>query len=134
VDASLRGIDSHGILRVPRYCTELKTGLTLPQVRGSVLCLRAINSRPCSSGALRYYDAPQEVPTPIIDTASMAVVDGRRAFGQICARDAMALAIRKAKETGIGVVTVRESNRRRAPTTRADARAVLIMSEPAADN
>jgi LDH2 family malate/lactate/ureidoglycolate dehydrogenase len=74
------------------------------------------------------------VPTPIIDTASMAVVDGRRAFGQICARDAMALAIRKAKETGIGVVTVRESNRRRAPTTRTDARAVLIMSEPAADN
>ena len=36
----------------------------------------------------------------------MAVVDGRRAFGQICARDAMALAIEKAKSSGVGIVTL----------------------------
>eukprot|EP01051_Picozoa_sp_SAG22_P013162 SAG22_NODE_1446_length_4405_cov_1.853460_3_plen_434_part_00 len=81
VDAALRGIDSHGILRMPRYCGEIKDGMTVPDA----------------------------VPDAVLDTVSMAVVDGKRAFGQVCARDAMALAIAKAKATGVGVVALRNS-------------------------
>ena len=81
IDAALRGIDSHGIIRMPRYCGEVKNGMT----------------------------DPRAVPTPILDTVAMAVIDGRRAFGQICARDAMALAIEKAHATGVGVVALRNA-------------------------
>ncbi|MBI4584405.1 MAG: Ldh family oxidoreductase [Planctomycetes bacterium] len=82
VEANLAGHDSHGVLRIPQY-------------------LEAIRSGNIKIGAQ---------PEVISETATTAVVDGRRGFGQVAATEAMRLAIRKARASGIAAVTVRNSN------------------------
>lgn len=80
VDANLRGIDSHGVMRLPAYHARISHGLINPAascdsvVRGATARLRA---------------------------AQVA--------GQLAAREAAALAASLAKELGIGAVSVSES-------------------------
>ena len=80
--ANLRGLDSHGIIRMPIYLKRLKKGL--------------INK-----------NASLKIET---DLPSLAVCDGQNGYGQIIARQAMELAIQKARDTGVGIVAVRGSN------------------------
>jgi len=49
-------------------------------------------------------------PETVFETPVSAVIDANDAMGQIVGRKAMELAIEKAKTTGIGIVTVRNSN------------------------
>lgn len=82
VDSSLRGIDSHGVARVPHYLRRL--------AQGSV------------------------VPRPTITFESLAtscgIVDGGHGLGQLVMRRAADEAVRLARQTGAGWVTVRNSS------------------------
>lgn len=79
--SDLMGIESHGLQRLFMYCTGMRIG--------------RIN--------------PQGVPRIVKETPLSAVMDADRAFGQIAGTQAMKLAIRKAKESGIGMVVVNNS-------------------------
>jgi ureidoglycolate dehydrogenase (NAD+) len=78
---SLRGVDSHGVARVPVYAERLRSG--------------AINGRPRPSVASR--------------DGALAVVDGDRGPGQVAALFATDLSIELAREHGVGAVGVRHS-------------------------
>lgn len=81
VGANLAGHDSHGVVRVPRYLQWLAEG---------------------------DFVADQTLKT-VIDTPSMAVVDGQYGFGQSMARQAVAVGIEKAKAHGLSAVALRNS-------------------------
>jgi LDH2 family malate/lactate/ureidoglycolate dehydrogenase len=82
VKANLSGHDSHGVIRIPAYVTQIKGGRVVADGR----------------------------PEVIQQGASSAVVDGKRGFGQVAASFAMDVAIKKASETGMGGVAVRRCN------------------------
>jgi LDH2 family malate/lactate/ureidoglycolate dehydrogenase len=81
VQANLRGIDSHGISRVPMYLNRLRRGVVNPRP--------AIAVRPV---------AP-----------AVALVDGDDGMGFLAGRRAMAEAIDLAAKAGIGLAGVRRS-------------------------
>jgi hydroxycarboxylate dehydrogenase B len=76
VRANLVGHDSHGVIRIPQYAQAIRSALIQP-------------------------GAPFEV---IQESPSIALIDGHWGLGQVVARHAMELAIRKAKETMISSV------------------------------
>ena len=80
--ADLRGIPSHGVARLKRYVDGMLTGVIFPSTK----------------------------PEIINDTPSAATVDGNGGLGQVVGYFSTNLAIDKAKKTGIGIVTVRNSN------------------------
>ena len=82
VSANLRGVDTHGVLRLRIYIDRIKAGGNNP-----VPSIRVVNETPVS-----------------------AVLDGDNSLGQVCGHKAMHLAIAKARDIGIGIVTARNSN------------------------
>ncbi len=84
VEADLRGVESHGIVRLPIYVERLAAGATNPRPQ-----IRIVRETPTS-----------------------AVVDGDNGMGQIVGLRAMRIAIDKAKEDGgrCVFVSVRNSN------------------------
>jgi LDH2 family malate/lactate/ureidoglycolate dehydrogenase len=83
VEADLRGIPSHGVARMRSfYVRRLQTGIMNP--RPDVRIVR--------------------------DTPVTALLDGGGGLGHPTACRAMTLAMRKARRTGVGFVTVRNSN------------------------
>lgn len=82
VAADLRGIDSHGVARLPIYAKRLKLGL--------------INKNP-------------DIKV-VRDRPGVAVVDGDNGLGQVVSHKAMSLCLEKAREHGIAAVGVRNSN------------------------
>lgn len=80
--ADLSGIESHGIQRLIRYHKEITGGMV------------KLNAQP-------------EI---VFETPLSAVIEGNDAMGQILGVQAMQLAIDKAKASGFGMVTVRNSN------------------------
>lgn len=82
VAADLRGVDTHGINRLPSYMTRLRNGLNDPKAQPVVT----------------------EV-TPVV-----AQVDGKNAFGAVASKLGMAKAIDMASIFGIGMVSVKHSN------------------------
>jgi len=81
--ADLSGIESHGIQRLNRYHHEM-TDLGCVDLKGK--------------------------PEVVQETPVAATVDGHDGMGQLIAYWSMKLAIKKAKKTGVGLVTVRNSN------------------------
>jgi LDH2 family malate/lactate/ureidoglycolate dehydrogenase len=82
VGSNLRGVDTHGVIRMPVYATKLKGGFVNP------------------TPALH----------PIRETKGTALIDGGNGLGQVVGYRAMETAIRKAKEVGVSCVSVRNSN------------------------
>jgi LDH2 family malate/lactate/ureidoglycolate dehydrogenase len=82
VVADLRGIDSHGVARLGRYVAGLKEGFIKPTDQSRILR----------------------------ETKATALVDGGQSLGQVVGKRAMDLAIKKARDTAVGVVAVRNSN------------------------
>ncbi len=80
--ADLSGIESHGIQRLIRYHKEI-------------------------TGGLVKLDAKPEI---VFETPLSAVIEGNDSMGQTLGVQAMELAIEKAKKSGFGMVTVRNSN------------------------
>lgn len=83
LNASLHGVDTHGIARLPTYMRRIAQG--------------AINAvaRPAVVGGV---------------SGACAVIDGDNALGPVTATAAMAEAIKRAKKFGVSYVTVRGSN------------------------
>jgi LDH2 family malate/lactate/ureidoglycolate dehydrogenase len=79
VENNLVGHDSHGVLRISQYTSEIASGIIDPQ------------------GVIR----------TVKSSATTALLDGGRNFGQIVARTAMQLALDKAKEHDLGLVAIR---------------------------
>ena len=84
VQADLRGVDTHGVIRFSPHAWYVKW------LREGSMTARP-NIRVVS------------------ETASSALLDGDRGMGMVIGHRAMELAIRKAKESGIGIVAVRNS-------------------------
>jgi LDH2 family malate/lactate/ureidoglycolate dehydrogenase len=82
VEASLRGVDSHGILVLPMYAAMLE------------------------AGGIRV-DAPLVV---VSDKGPAVVLDGGNGIGPAIANRAMDLALQRARQFGLSLVTVRNSN------------------------
>jgi len=80
--SDLYGIDSHGLQRLVRYHKSIEKGL---------IDMKA-------------------VPETVRETPVSAVIDGKNGMGQLIAHKAMTTAIEKAKNVGIAIVTVRNSN------------------------
>jgi LDH2 family malate/lactate/ureidoglycolate dehydrogenase len=81
ISADLRGVDTHGLTRLPGYLDRVRRGLIEPRPRL----------------------APQRV-TPVA-----TALDGQNGFGFVVGARAMQEAIAIARELGIGVVSVRRS-------------------------
>ena len=82
VFANLRGVDSHGVIRLKIYCDRLK------------------------KGGFRAHAVPEIVS----DKESTALIDGQGGLGQVTAMRAMKLALQKAEKTGAAFVATRNSN------------------------
>ena len=81
VRANLTGHDSHGVGMLPRYFNDAKKGLLVPNAELKV-------------------DKNE---------GFAVVVDGQRGFGQRVTRDALDLAIQRAKTNGISVLALRNA-------------------------
>lgn len=82
VGCNLRGVDTHGVIRMLVYTAKLK--------RGSV--------------------NPKPKIRPLRETKGTALIDGDNGLGQVVGYRAMQIAVQKAKEVGISCVSVRNSN------------------------
>jgi LDH2 family malate/lactate/ureidoglycolate dehydrogenase len=82
VGSNLRGVDTHGVIRMLVYSAKLKGGF--------------INPRPNLH--------------PLRETKGTALIDGGNGFGQVVGYRAMEIAIKKAREVGVSCVSVRNSN------------------------
>lgn len=82
VSADLRGVDSHGINRLPSYLKRVRQGVLDPKAQPTV-----------------------EQITPVV-----AHVDGHNAFGAVVANKAVASAVEMANAYGIGMVACKHSN------------------------
>jgi len=80
--ADMRGIESHGVARLPFYWRKIDNG--------------TINVGP--------------KPKVVHEMASVALFDGDNGLGPVVGREAMELAMDKAQETGAGFVSVNNSN------------------------
>ncbi|MDP8231591.1 MAG: Ldh family oxidoreductase [Candidatus Zophobacter franzmannii] len=81
IESDLRGIESHGIGRLKMYYDRIKAGIQFTNTKIDV----------------------------VSDRAATAVWDGNHGMGHVIAHKAMQNAIDKAKQFGIGCVTVRNS-------------------------
>jgi ureidoglycolate dehydrogenase (NAD+) len=82
IAANLRGVDSHGVVRLPHYATRLRNG--------------SVKARPNMT-------VKRTAP-------SAAVVEGDAGMGQLVAVRAMQEAISLARETGVGAAVARNSS------------------------
>lgn len=82
ITADARGMNSHGVMRLPIYFDRIRSGGALPGTKGTILR----------------------------ETSSTVLLDGENGIGHIIASRAMDEALRKAKESGVGVVGVTRSN------------------------
>lgn len=82
VAADLRGVDTHGMNRIPSYMERIRQGILNPSAQPTV-----------------------NQVTPVV-----AQVDGQNGFGFIAAQKAMAAAVESAKIYGIGMASIKHSN------------------------
>jgi len=82
VSADARGMNSHGVLRLPVYIRRLQQGGFKPESKGEV----------------------------VAETAATMLIDGREGLGSVLTAKAMDIAIEKARTTGIAAVGIRNSN------------------------
>lgn len=80
--SDLYGIESHGMQRMARYHKSIERGMI----------------------------SVKAVPEVVFETPVSAVIDGHDGMGQLIAWRAMTMAIEKARKSGVGMVTVRNSN------------------------
>lgn len=82
IEADLRGVDSHGIVRLNRYVTGIRQGIIKPRPR----------------------------PYSLRETPCTVTIDADAGLGQPASCKAMNVAILKARKHGLGSVAVRNSN------------------------
>ena len=82
VQAELWGHPSHGLLRLSWYVARIRSGVADPAAE----------------------------PATVVDLGAVAVLDGREGLGHVVCAHAAGEAVRRAREHGVGVVAVRNSN------------------------
>ncbi len=82
VNSNLAGHDSHGVIRVPQYVNLIKSGNIIPGAKLEI----------------------------VRETSNSAVLNGNWGFGQVLAKKAMEIAIRKANDKSVSTVTMAQSN------------------------
>jgi uncharacterized oxidoreductase len=82
VRANLRGHDSHGVIRVPQYCAALAAG---------------------------HLNATPKIAL-VVDTPSVAVLDGDFGLGQVVARRGTELAVERGRTHGLAAVALRRTS------------------------
>lgn len=82
IEADLRGVDSHGVVRTAIYLERVEKGMIDPNADVIVAS----------------------------ESDSVLLVDGRNNFGSVVGTEALNLAMSKAKSNGIGMVGVKNSN------------------------
>tara|TARA_Y100001960_G_scaffold327064_1_gene412620 strand:- start:610 stop:1650 length:1041 start_codon:yes stop_codon:yes gene_type:complete len=82
IEANLRGHDSHGVIRIPKWVVGL------------------------DSGALK----PVCIPEVINDQGATAMIHGDHGLGPVVAKQATSTVLDKAREFGIGLVSVRKAS------------------------
>ena len=76
--SNLMGVDSHGVMRIPQYLRCIQSGLI----------------------------DPTAAPSIVRESDTVAIMDGHNAFGQVAAKQAMLVAMQKAQQHAVGVVTL----------------------------
>lgn len=79
--ANLRGHDSHGVIRVPRYANWLKDGVQIPDVKVDIK----------------------------LENGILAVIDGKFGFGQTVGEQTVDIGIEKAKNNGVAITALQNS-------------------------
>ena len=79
--SNLKGHDSHGIVRVPRYVLWMEWGWVFPNIR----------------------------PELIVDSGALALIDAKQGFGQVAGEFAVDEGIKRAKTHGVSVVGLKNS-------------------------
>ena len=82
VETNLAGHDSHGILSMPRFVNDIRSGKIVPDAR----------------------------PSAVRDEGPTALYNGNRSFGQYCAGECVTRVIDKGKQFGIGAVGITNCN------------------------
>ena len=82
IRANLRGHDSHGVIRIPQYAASLKSGTLNPKPQMKL----------------------------VVDTPTLAILEGDGGFGQVVARRGVGLAIERARTHGLAAVALRGAN------------------------
>jgi hydroxycarboxylate dehydrogenase B len=82
IRANLRGHDSHGVIRVPQYVAALQRGTLNPKPQMKL----------------------------VVDTPTLAILEGDGGFGQVVARRGVGLAIERARTHGLAAVALRGAN------------------------
>ncbi|MDN5347542.1 MAG: hypothetical protein PWP65_1106 [Clostridia bacterium] len=80
--ANLRGVDSHGVSRLPVYISRIRNGLVSP-----VACFQILR-----------------------ETKTVTLIDGENSLGQIIALEAAKICMAKARETGVAVAGIKNTN------------------------
>jgi len=81
VESNLAGHDSHGLIRLPQYAAAIQDGQVHPTAEIEI----------------------------VRETSTTALLDAHFAWGQVAVRQAMSLAVKKAKEHGMAAVGVRQA-------------------------
>jgi uncharacterized oxidoreductase len=79
--ANLTGHDSHGVIRVPLYVSWKKTGSVVPD----------------------------QIAEVVVDTPSLAVIDGKFGYGQTVTPQAVRIGIDKCKKVGLAAIALRNA-------------------------
>ena len=79
--SNLKGHDSHGIVRVPRYVLWMEWGWVFPNIK----------------------------PELIVDSGALALIDAKQCFGQVAGEFAVDEGIKRAKLHGVSVVGLKNS-------------------------
>lgn len=82
IEADLRGVNTHGVIRIPMYLNRVKKGLINPKAKSEI----------------------------IAENDSMSIIDANNGMGQLSSSQAMELAISKATKSTIALVGVKNSN------------------------
>jgi LDH2 family malate/lactate/ureidoglycolate dehydrogenase len=82
VEADLRGVETHGMIRIPAYVRAFLRGI--------------VNAAPAIS--------------VVNDGSASALIDGDNGLGMVVGQVAMDMAVQRAREYGVGAVSVRNSN------------------------
>lgn len=80
--SDLRGVTTHGMFHLPKYIARLKAGSIMPVTKLTI----------------------------IKETESSTLVDGGGGFGHVIGHKAMKMAMAKAKQQGVGITLVHNSN------------------------
>lgn len=102
IAADLRGVDTHGMHRIPSYMERIRRGVLDPRIEPTVKYASSLIFHVEGTIISDFWD--RQV-TPVVHH-----IDGKNGFGYLSAKVAMDAAIESAKVYGIGMASVTHSN------------------------